>query len=665
MPSSLRRPVITACAALLLALHAWLGISATLDKSVTSDETAHLTSGYSYWRFNDYRLQPENGNLPQRWAALPLLVQRPVLEPAREPWLWSVSHVWRISQAFFFESGNSTDFLLATARAAMMLWSVATGILVFVWSRRLWGDWGGLFSLSLYAFSATLLAHGPLVTSDMTVTFFLLAAVGAYWRQLERITPGTVALSLVTTSLAAVAKFSFLLLIPTFGVLLVWRLIEQRPLVIACGGREHVLKQRHLRFFTIALSVVAHLVAAWAVIWVFFGLRYSAFAPGLPEGLKFYLPWDMVMPQGGFWKAFILAARDGHWLPEAFLQGFSYVLYASEARGAFLIGDYSNTGWVSFFPWAFLIKTPPAELLAVAMAAGVALLRWRGRHTAILKDLRRVAPLLALFIVYWAFSLTSHLNIGHRHILPTYPVLFILAGLLAREAAHRFVRIGAVGLALLAMTTAWCSYPNYLAYFNPLVGGSSQGYRYLVDSSLDWGQELPSLARWLRENRHSNEPIYLSYFGNGDPAYEGIHSEQLAPFYNHLRPRYWTTLQPGLYCVSATMLQDVYSFCRGKWDIKHEILYQQLRKSVAAEIAAGRLSPVIYDLNKTMDGESLKIVDRLRFARLALYLRVRRADAVINHSVFIHRLSATELAIVVDGSLQELDTLLLRTLDNR
>ena len=339
---------------LVLGVHAWLGISAVLDKSVTSDETAHLTSGYSYWRFNDYRLQPENGNLPQRWAALPLLVQQPVLEPAQEPWLWSVSHVWLISQKFFFESGNSTGFMLTSARATMMPWSVATGLLVFLWSRRLWGDWGGLFSLSLYAFSATFLAHGPLVTSDMTVTFFLLAAVGAYWRQLDRITPGTLALSLVTTGLAAVAKFSFLLLIPAFGALLVWRLFESHPLVIVWRGREHVMEKRHLRLLVAAFSVVAHIVVAWVIIWAFFGFRYSAFAPGLPEGLKFYLPWDTVMPQGGFWRTFILTAREGHWLPEAYLQGFSYVLYASEARGAFLIGDYSNTGWVSFFPWAFL-----------------------------------------------------------------------------------------------------------------------------------------------------------------------------------------------------------------------------------------------------------------------------------------------------------------------
>src|SRR5437016_4826130 len=130
----------------LLAIYYILAVTATLEKCTTYDEPLHLTAGYSYWKFNDYRLQPENGNLPQRWAALPLLIEKPRLEPASEPTLWSLSHVWLISQRFLFETGNNTDFMLATARACMALWSVATGLLVFVWSRRLWGDAAGLFS---------------------------------------------------------------------------------------------------------------------------------------------------------------------------------------------------------------------------------------------------------------------------------------------------------------------------------------------------------------------------------------------------------------------------------------------------------------------------------------------------------------------------------------
>ncbi len=657
-----RSTLLTFWVATLLALHFWLGVSATFEKSVTSDETAHLVGGYSYWKFNDYRLQPENGNLPQRWAALPLLLEKPRLEPADDSYLWSLSHVWLLAQRFFFDSGNNTDFMLATARAAMMFWSLATGLLVFFWARRLWGDWGGLFSLTLYVFSATTLAHGPLVTSDMTITFWLLAACGAYWRHIEKPSPGTLALSLAATGLAAVSKFSFLLLIPAFGALLVWRLAETAPMTLAFAHRSRVFTTRSARLGLMLASAALHVCIAWGVIWLFFGFRFSAFDPSLPVGLKYYMPWEVVMPENGFWKFLMTTARSWHLLPDAYLQGLSYVLHAAQQRGAFLNGDYSNTGWVSFFPYAFLIKTPPAELAAFMLAGLAVLFRWRTKTIlGVLADLRRIAPLLVLFLVYWVFSLTSHLNIGHRHILPTYPILFILAGLLLRRGISRKMQACAAGVALTSASTAFTAYPNYLAYFNPLGGGSPQGYRHLVDSSLDWGQDLPSLARWLRQNQQPGEPVYLSYFGMGDASYEGIQAEPLAPYYYHYRPRGWSELRPGLYCVSATLLQDVYGIAPGPWSTKYEGTYQGLLKRMRSELTTHKRTANIEEFGEG-GSRPLWTLDRLRFARLARYLRLRHPDAIINYSMFVYRLSAEEVRITVDGSTAELADLMDRAL---
>lgn len=646
--------VVTAAVAVLLALHWWLAVSATFEKSATSDETGHLTGGYSYWRFNDYRLQPENGNLPQRWGALPLLLERPRLAPEKAPEWWSLSHVWLISRAFLYESGNNTDFMLATARAVMALWSVATGLLVWGWSRRLWGDAGGLFSLALYVFSATTLAHGPLVTSDMTVTFFLLAATGAFWRHLERLKAGSLVLSLVVISLACVAKFSFLLLLPVYALLSVWRLAEKAPLIVVWRGGEHVFAGRWTRCGVITVSALLHGLTAWVVIWAFFGFRYSAFALALPQGVKFYLPWSVILPKSGFWQFFLSHARQWRMLPEAFLQGFTYMRYAAGSRGAFLNGNYSTTGWVTFFPYAFMVKTFLAELGAVALAFGVVWARWwTAGSRRIGSDLRRVAPLLVLFAVYWAFSLTSHLNIGHRHILPVYPILFIGVGVIARPAASRWLRGAAVALAGLAVAESMAIRPHYLAYFNVFAGGPANGWRHLVDSSLDWGQDLPGLAQWLRTHRQPAEPVYVACFGMSDFCYEGIAGEPLAPYYYHYLPRHWLELKPGLYCVSATLLQDVYSPFRGQWTAGREAAYRIILRQMRTEIAEGKRNTLIAEFG---DGPSrpLWTLDRLRFARLCQYLRLRRPDAVIGYNIFIYRLSGAEVHAAVDGSVAEL-----------
>src|SRR5688572_11943047 len=73
---------LVALAVLLSLFHAVLAVTATAGKSTTADEIAHLTAGHAYNTRNDYRLQPENGNLPQRWAALPLLVAADCRSPA-------------------------------------------------------------------------------------------------------------------------------------------------------------------------------------------------------------------------------------------------------------------------------------------------------------------------------------------------------------------------------------------------------------------------------------------------------------------------------------------------------------------------------------------------------------------------------------------------------
>ena len=205
---SLPPPLRTALVALLLALHWWLGFSGWLGKGATNDESAHLTAGYVYSKFNDYRLQPENGNLPQRWAALPLLAQNPRLEPAEMPQRWNRSDVWIIANHFLYESGNLPELMLASGRAMIGLLSVAAGLFVFLWSSRLWGEQGGLFSLCLWTFSSTTLAHGFLVTSDMAAALALLVATGAFWSLLNKPSGLRLLARVVLTGLATVSKFS-------------------------------------------------------------------------------------------------------------------------------------------------------------------------------------------------------------------------------------------------------------------------------------------------------------------------------------------------------------------------------------------------------------------------------------------------------------------------
>jgi len=635
------RAAVPALVAVLLALHVFLALWAAAGEGVTHDELLHLTGGYFYDRYGDYRIQPENGNLPQRLAALPAVLMGAPPPKLEDNVYWRTSDANVVGHQFFYETGHDHWPMLRAGRSVMMIFSLGTGLLVFGWARRLFGDAGGLLALALYVLDPNVLAHAPLATSDSAAVFFLLASCTAFWAHLREPTWKNGALSAGVFGLACVAKYSAVLLLPVFVILLVWRRVLDAP-------------DRRRRWLALAPATAAgHAGGALLVIWMFFGFRYSGFAPDLPPADHYIVPWDGVLPFIGWQGKVIDLCRSWHLLPEAYLFGYSWVVQSAQMRAAFLAGAYSVTGWWSFFPLAFLWKTPVALLAALALGAVVYLRRKNARRGA---ELTAVAPLLALFAVYATFSLTSKLNIGHRHILPLYPTLFILAGGLAAPARlagwRRPALIGGVAVAAVAANARVA--PHYLAFFNVFAGGPANGHRLLVDSSLDWGQDLPGVARWLREHNSGPDavPVFLSYFGTGEPDYFGLRAERL-PFVNgfKLAPR-WCDPRGGLYCISATMLEEAYSPVRGGFSPALEKEYQE-RRGAAPVLRDYFLKPAAREeLLKQFPSPQLDEVyrryDWLRFARLAAYLRAKPPEAVIGYSFFIYRLTDDEVDRVLN-----------------
>jgi hypothetical protein len=272
-----------------------------------------------------------------------------------------------------------------------------------------------------------------------------------------------------------------------------------------------------------------------------------------------------------------------------------------------------------------------------------------------------------LFAIYWLFSLTSHLNIGHRHILPTYPVLYIFCGALgwAATRAWRQARTGGlVGAAIIAGLLGWHAsvtakiHPHYLAYFSPAIGGPAEGYRHLVDSSLDWGQDLPALKKWLGAHRQPGEPVYVSYFGSDEPARyvpDAVLMPRLSTF-DRVRPWYWC--EPGVYAISATMLQHVYMPGRAHWTLTHERQYQQLRLNNARfrdlKAHPEKSAELMGDITPDEWSTAWAIFEQLRFARLCAYLRARAPDGMAGYSILIYRLSREELAAALEGDTRTL-----------
>ncbi len=649
----------------LLALYATLAWTSVRQKCTTFDEIAHLTAGYSFWTTGDYRLNPENGVLPQRWAALPLLVMDLHFPDTNQP-AWQRSDVWVLGYQFFYTLENDLDRMLWWSRGMIVLLGVALAAVVYTWSRRLFGTAGGIVSLTLCALSPSLLAHGRLVTSDMAATLAFLISLGTFWIVLHRVNPLTVLTSSLAMGLLFVCKMSAALIVPTALVLVAIRLVVGRPLIVG-GRREEIVVGRWQQLPYLGAAAIVHAVAVVAMIWAAFGFHFAAFRESQPDRDQMLggQTIESLTEDSSLGPA-IRLARDWRLLPEPYLHGFAYVAFKSASRSAFFNGEYGTTGWKTFFPYCLMVKTPLAVFVVLLAAGAAAVARWTDGRVARRRQrspfwhrarqgLYRTAPLWVLLAVYWSVAIFTHLNIGHRHILPTYPLMFVLCGAAGYWlVARRKLIAGVVVVALAWMAVESVRiYPDYLAYFNQLAGGPSHGYQHLVDSSLDWGQDLPGLKQWLTRRASqtgSDEPAYLSYFGTGSPQYYGSDVIRLPGYMDWRQPRV-RALNPGTYCISATMLQCVYLDPPGPWNAEYEQNYQEVRR-MATELSrrlqqdpalARRLQDPAGERERAQWNLVMMTFDRYRLGRLCAYLRRRVPDDSVGYSILIYHLTADDL----------------------
>jgi hypothetical protein len=219
-------------------------------------------------------------------------------------------------------------------------------------------------------------------------------------------------------------------------------------------------------------------------------------------------------------------------LPREFIRGFDGQQLSVEQGETvnYLNGRWSRTGWWYYYVEAFLLKAPLPHLLLMGLGAvSVLLVRGERRGGAWM--------MVTMGVVFWALhSFGSNKDIGLRYMLPVFPLCCILAGRSVLLAARfrgmaRKACVGAIVLLVAwGATESLRIFPDYLAYFNQAAGGPEGGPRYLLDSNIDWGQDLKGFADYLKTHeRFRNTPVYLAYFGYVYPQYYGIKVDKLYP----------------------------------------------------------------------------------------------------------------------------------------
>lgn len=494
------------------------------ETSITLDEPLHIASGYACLLTGDYRLVEEHPPLLKMLQAAPLLLASPRLPDPRTVPGWDAGDLITVAQHTVVPY-RPIDPLVFAARIPTMLVGVLLGALIFRWTRDLTGRRSCLPMLAvfLFAFDPNVLAHAGVAATDLGAAAGMCGALYTFWRWLRRPAYTRALVAALLLGLALGVKNTALMLGPIYAVLLLWECLRRRT------WRPYL--------FQGALIVAG----AFTLLWATYRFEF-----GVVDGIPFSIP------------------APSHLLPLIKLQQ-----HMQDGHAAFLMGQNYHHGDWRYFPVAFALKTPPLTLFLCIWTLLFGL--WRvvkkepGSNVG--EVLRSSAPLLLFLLFYTVVSLASGINIGYRHLLPVLPVIFVgvasygmpgISSMLQGASnklgiALRFTLYGALLVYAIITVGLW---PWHLAYFNVFAGGPDGGYRYLVDSNLDWGQTWKALRSYL--DAEGITEFFMSSYTINDPRAYGLEYTSLPPWPDAppVMPQRFDP-PPGIYAISSTQLQGV------------------------------------------------------------------------------------------------------------
>ena len=492
---------------LALVLFASIRIAATYPVfSHTFDEPPHIACGLEYLDKGVYALEPQHPPLARAAAALGAYltgIRYPEHSDAPSPEFEMTTRGLAI-----LYSGGHYERTLTLARLAILPFFWIACWVVYGWGKRYFGPVVAAVAVFFFSFLPPVLAHAGLATTDMALTAFLGAAFLTALGWTESPTLRNAAWFGLAGGLAILSKFSCLVFFPVCaGLALLWYIVEERP------GMGALARAAARRIPGLCLAGAIAFLLVWA------GYRFSF---GKVDFASIRLPF-----------------------PELY-QGIQAVAkHEREGHLSYLLGKISLSGFWYYYPVVLAVKTP-LGFLALAAAGATLALRNRGA-------LRHARLPLAFAAGILAVGFFSRINIGVRHILPIYMGLSIAAAagavhVLSEPRAPKWLRYGLLLAALWFTGSSLLSHPDYLAYFNELAGAEPE--KILVDSDLDWGQDVKRLSERLREV--GAPAVNYAVFASGSlekehgfpPSYP-IQPDQPGPGWNAVGVSNWKLLRLG------------------------------------------------------------------------------------------------------------------------
>ena len=528
----------------------------SINDSITSDEVPHIAAGYSYVKTGDYRLNPEHPPLVKDLSGLALLPLK--LAYPFDVWQSNnpvVNNQAKIGEKFIYKTANNNpDTILLLARLPIMLLSLVFAVLVFWWAKKLFGPKAGIFALILYAFDANIIAHSRFVTTDLGISMTLFLNLFVLYYFLKKPSWKMLLATAVTFFIALVTKFSVAILVPTYIIIIAMLVLRKgkEDKTTLLGGIFN--KSWKKRFYSAFSAFAIFCIAGAVMMWGFYFFHTMNMPAQVQKDLI-----DQSLPRGGIIPDILKTMSDNPITKPLAQYGLGFSIVSGHVTGehpAFAFGQISSEGWWWYYPATLAIKVAiPIYVFILLM-----LIYWRKlRHL----DWFTEIYLWIIPAVLMVMGMIGHIDIGIRYMLPIFPFIFISSSRLAvlidfRDIFRKKIDCGTSLVTLfISVLLLWyiissiTTFPHYLSYFNETIGSYQNGYKYLTDSNVDWGQDAKRLAEWVKNSELSKEhrcnyQIYADLFSNNIPATYYIGKDNLINWrVQNGKPR-------GCFAISAT-----------------------------------------------------------------------------------------------------------------
>ena len=506
------------------------------------DEWGHLPSGLYHWQFADYRPYCVNPPLVRSLVAIPVWCLGGGFAQHIPSEYLGYRSEWRLAELYFAQFGLWTHVYMAVARLVVAAIACFGTWTIYLIGKLFYSRSAGLVASLLWATSPMVLTFGANIVSDIPLTVALLWAMLAFLKWNQDHTYRSAMLMGLASSIAIGCKLTGIFAPIAITCILLVRLLRQLIRILSVssdsdseagtatkGAYATPLIQKPKGFLRTCPNTWAKVKLAWM-------LQISIAVVTAIAALNILCNFDRSFQTLGSFSFYSHTLRGDtidrnstnrfHGtslenvrvpLPAVFLEGMDIQKHDFESKmTSYFFGDRRDHGWYEYYVVGIFLKEP-VTIWAIFLI-GISVLKDK------LFRFNQLEICLALPSVLLLIFVSSQTGFNHhvRYVLPVFPIIYLFAGKVCDLLSKR----RAITTALLC---AYClssasNVPRSYAYFSEIVGGPKNGWKYLDNSNLDWGQDLMTAMIWSyrKEPKTPTNILYSIPMANFEGIIAGV-----------------------------------------------------------------------------------------------------------------------------------------------